>query len=286
MDLPSHELQAFRMVAQTLSFSTAAERVHITQPALSQRIQSLEKTLGLTLFVRDPKGIKLTEAGLRLLRYCQIKDHLESELLADLVKAPGGKLGGRLRVAGYSSVLHSVIMPALAPLIRENPAVQFEFSTREMGDLLGALERAEADFVILDHVIERSNLQSLVLGEEKYVLIQSSSFPVRDTYLDHDPDDQSTEHFFQYQGTKKQVINRCYVDDIDGILQGVALGLGQGVVPRHLLSKNIPVRIVKGMKVMSVPVVLHYFKQSFYSNLQKSTIESLKRNCAAYLRAC
>lgn len=283
MDLPSHELQAFRTVAQTLSFSTAAERIHITQPALSQRIQSLEKTLGLTLFVRDPKGVKLTEAGLRLLRYCQIKDHLESELLNDLVKAPGGKLGGRLRVCGYSSVMHSVIMPALAPLIRENPAVQFEFSMREMGTLLAALERAEADFVILDHVIERNNIQSLVLGEEKYVLVQSKNYPVRDLYLDHDPDDRTTEMFFQKQETKKQDLPRCYVDDNTGILEGVALGLGQGVVPRHLLSKDMAVKVVKGMKVMTVPVVLHYFKQSFYSNLQKSTIEALKLNCSSRL---
>jgi DNA-binding transcriptional LysR family regulator len=297
MDLASHELQAFRMVAQTLNFSTAAERIHITQPALSQRIQSLEKTLGLTLFVRDPKGIKLTEAGMRLLRYCQVKDHLESELLSDLVKAPDGKLGGRLRIAGYSSVLHSVIMPALAKLLRENPAVHFEFSVHEMGELMGVLESGEADFVVMDHEIERANIQTLVLGQEKYVLIQSSQFPKRDVYLDHDPDDRFTETFFQTQNNhprrggvsppstkQKSTLSRCYVNDIDGILKGVALGLGQGVVPHHLLPKDLPIRIAKGLKPMNVPIVLHYFRQSYYSNLQKATIENLKRNCANYLR--
>lgn len=295
MDLASHELQAFRMVAQTLNFSTAAERIHITQPALSQRIQSLEKTLGLTLFVRDPKGIKLTEAGMRLLRYCQVKDHLESELLTDLVKAPDGKLGGRLRIAGYSSVLHSVIMPALAKLLRENPQVHFEFGVHEMGDLMSVLESGEADFVVMDHEVERANIQTLVLGEEKYVLVQSKQFPIREVYLDHDPDDRFTEAFFQTQnkqakvspasGKHKSALSRCYVNDIDGILRGVALGLGQGVVPQHLLPKDFPIRIVKSMKPMNVPIVLHYFRQSYYSNLQKATIESLKRNCLAFLRS-
>jgi DNA-binding transcriptional LysR family regulator len=284
VELATHELQAFRMVAQALNFSLAAERIHITQPALTQRIQSLERTLGLTLFVRDRKGIKLTQAGLRLLRYCQVKDHLESELLSELVKAPGGKLGGPLRIAGYSSVLHSVIMPSLAQLLRDNPAVQFEFSMNETGYLFGMLERGEADFVVIDHAIQRSNIQALELGQEKYVLVQSTEFPVRDIYLDHDPDDQLTEAFLKHQGQDKLEPTRCYVDNIEGILQAVALGLGQGVVPRHLLRKDDRLKVVKSNKPMSIPVVLHYFRQSYYSTLQKATIEALKRNAPSYLR--
>lgn len=284
MELPSHELQAFRMVAQTLNFSLAAERIHITQPALTQRIQSLEKGLGLTLFVRDRKGIKLTEAGLRLLRYCQVKDHLESELLAELVKAPGGKLGGHLRIAGYSSVLNSVVMPSLAALLRDNPSVQFEFGMYDMRSLPSVLERGEADFVLIDHVLQRNNIETVELGQESYVLIQSSEFPITDLYLDFDPDDRLSEAFLEQQGQKGLEIRRCYVDNIEGILQGVALGLGQGVVPRHLLRKDLAVRIVKNAKPLNIPVVLHYFRQSYYSNLQRTTIETLKRNTTTYLR--
>lgn len=284
MDLATHELQAFRMVAQTLNFSLAAERIHITQPALSQRIQSLEKTLGLTLFIRDPRGIKLTEAGLRLLRYCQIKDHLESELLSDLVKSPDGRLGGRLTIAAYSTVLHSVIMPALAPLLRDNPAIQFEFKICQTDALIGLLERAEADFIVLDRVVEKSTIRNLVLGEEKYVLIQSRNFPVRDRYLDHDPTDQITEMFFKAQGENRPALVRSYVEDVEGILRGVELGLGQGVVPRHLLKDDHAVRLAKGLRSLKVPVVLHYFRQSYYSNLQKAAIEALKLNCKEQLR--
>ncbi len=282
MDLPSHELEAFRTLAQTLNFSQAAEKIHITQPALSQRIQNLEKALGLTLFLRDRKGARLTEAGLRLLRYCQIRDHLESELLSDLLKNPGERLGGKLRIAAYSSVLRSVIMPALAPLIRENPAIQFEFSMHEMADLQDVLERAQADFIVSDHVFERKNVQSLLIGEEKYVLIQSSSYPAREVYLDHDPEDRTTELFLNAQHIPAGNYSRSYVDDIEGILQGVALGLGQGVVPRHLIRQDPELRIVKGKKTMKVPVYLHYFKQSFYTSLQKAVIETLKLNCKNY----
>jgi DNA-binding transcriptional LysR family regulator len=239
--------------------------------------------LGLTLFIRDPRGVRLTDAGQRVLRYCQITDHLETELLNDLVKAPSGKLGGRLRICGYSSVMHSVIMPALAPMLRENPNVQFEFSVYEMGDLPGALERAECDFVVMDHANERNNIQSVLLGQESYVLIKSSQFATQDVFLDHDPEDRLTEQFFQRQSGKVPALKRCFVDDIQGVLQGVALGLGKGIVPRHLLPKNSPVKELTRYKPMHVPVVLQYFKQSFYTNLQKSTIEVLKKNCCLYL---
>lgn len=283
MDLASHELQAFRMVAQTLNFSAAAELIHITQPALTQRIQSLEKTLGLTLFVRDRKGVKFTDAGLRLLRYCQVKQHLESELLADLGSAEDGKLGGRLRVAGYSSVLHSVIMPSLAELLRDNPAVQYEFSVHDMSDLLGVLDRGEADFVVMDHEVQRNSLETLLLGHEKYQLIQSRDFAGRDTYLDFEPNDRLTEAFLNHQGGERREVSRSYVDNIEGILQAVALGLGQGIVPRHLVRDDLPVRIVKQAKAMSIPVVITYFGQSYYSKLQSATIDALRQNAHRYL---
>lgn len=283
MEIPSHELLAFRMVATELNFSAAANRVHITQSALSQRIQSLEQRLGLTLFIRDRKEIRLTEAGIRLLRYCQAKDHLEAELLNDLIEVPDGKLGGHLRVAGYSTVLHSVIIPALAPLLRENPAIHFEFGIYEIDELPEVLISGRADFVIMDKSLQKSNLNTIELGQEQYILIQSSKYSPSNVYLDHDLNDKTTSLFFKMQEQETQIINRSYVNDIDGILNGVMLGLGQGVVPRHLLDNNMPVQMVQGIKPMLIPVVLHYFHQPYYSNLQSTVIETLKDNCQQYL---
>lgn len=284
MDIPSHELQAFRMVAQLLNFSAAAERVHISQSALSQRIQSLERRLGLTLLVRDRKAIRLTEAGVRLLRYCQTKDHLESELLNDLVTAADGKLAGHLRIAGFSSVVHSVIMPALAPLLRENSGIQFEFSMHEMKDLPAVLMRGEADFVVMDHAHQKNNIRTHTLGHENYTLVQSSQYPAANVFLDHDPNDKFTKLFLKAQGKDNQTLMRSYVDDIEGVLTGVMLGIGQGVAPRHLLKKEMPLRIMKDVKAMKIPVVLHYFQQPYYSRLQKIVIESLRQNCMEYLQ--
>lgn len=282
-ELPTHELEAFKAAVSTMNFSLAAERIHITQPALSQRIQSLENTLGTTLFIRDRKGARLTEAGVRLLRYCQLKDHLEEELLNDLGISKDDKLGGHLRIAAYSSVLNSVLMPALADLLRDNPAIHFEFSAHEVNVLTGILERGEADFVVLDHHLERHNIEAVVLGDEQYILIDNSQYAGKNTYLDCNPEDRLTEEFLKSQGKQLKTFKRSYVQTIDGIISGVKLGLGQGVIPKHLLPQDEQIKIVKGQKPVKVPVVLHYYRQPYYSSLQKAVIKSLRDNCEQFL---
>ena len=84
MSLNSDQLDAFEAVARLGSFTAAASKLHLTQPALSRRIQSLEEHLNAALFFRKPSGIELTGAGFRLLRFVESKGLLESELTSDL----------------------------------------------------------------------------------------------------------------------------------------------------------------------------------------------------------
>ena len=117
MSLSSGQLDAFVALSRHQSFSRAAEALHITQSALSQRIMKLEEELALTLFIRESHQVRLTPPGERLLRYCQLKDSLEEESLSDM-KATGKKvLTGNLRIAGYSSVVRSVVVPALSSFL-------------------------------------------------------------------------------------------------------------------------------------------------------------------------
>src|SRR5271156_5012173 len=123
MFLSSIQLDAFYAVAQTLHFSQAAEKLHITQSALSQRVLALESELGLTLFIRGRSGVRLTEAALRLLRYCQNRQGLEEELISEIESKGNESLAGTVRIAGFSSVMRSVVLPALAPLLKLHPKI-------------------------------------------------------------------------------------------------------------------------------------------------------------------
>lgn len=117
MKLSNLGLQAFAQTAITLNITQAAKDLGLTQSALSQRIALLENELEVTLFIRESRGLKLTSAGERLLRFSSLNQKMEEELLLEL-KGNKDELAGSLRLAGYSSVLRSILIPALSDFLR------------------------------------------------------------------------------------------------------------------------------------------------------------------------
>lgn len=286
MSLSSLHLDAFHAVARTLNFSRAAKDLHITQSALTQRIQNLEDELGLTLFVRSPRGVVPTPSGERLLRYCQARASMEDELVQELTgkESDDSGLGGTLRIAGYSSILRSVIVPALAPMLRENPRIQLNFMDLELRQLEDALMHGESDYVVVDKDLRRGDVESVLLGEEENVLVTSREHdPPEDLYLDHDPDDRTTFDFLAHQGGRPPEIRRSFFDDIHGIIDGAALGLGRAVIPKHLARADERLKIVKTMRPLKTPVYLQYFKQPFYTRLHEQVVADLRRQASKFL---
>lgn len=89
------ELEAFWWISQTGSFNRAAERLYLTQPSVTARIQALEKELGQQLFERKPRGVRLTDAGRALLPHAErvLQDIRKArQAVVDLMSATGGTL--------------------------------------------------------------------------------------------------------------------------------------------------------------------------------------------------
>jgi DNA-binding transcriptional LysR family regulator len=289
MTLPAHQLDAFHAVAETGGFSRAAKRLGVTQPALSQRIQQLESELKRRLFVRSPTGVTVTDAGARLLRYCEAKRSLESEVLEDLaVEAHPEKadLSGTVRVAAFSSIARSCVLPAVSPVFRDNPRLNIEFSVRETSELEAMLGQGSSELVVLDHIVPRPDVEHVQLGTEELVLVESRHVRVRDdVYLDHDPEDKTTLRFLGRNGVKTRFVRRSFFDDVYGVLDAAALGLGRAVVPRHLLvgATGEALRIIPDMKPAHSPVVMHYFRQPSYTRAHSAVRDAIGKGVPATL---
>lgn len=284
MGLSSLQLDAFFGAARALNFSQAASDLHITQSALSQRIKALEQDLDLTLFVRLPRGVQLTEAGERLLRYCQARFSMEHELLEELTSATKQGLGGMLRIAGYSSIVRSVLIPALAPLLRDNPSVQAHVQNAEIRELPELLLTGNVDFIVSDTPLHRADVESVEIGREEYVMCESVKLAApEERFLDHDPSDTTTHRFLQSQGRKVPEYKRAFLDEIYALIDGVANGLGKAVVSRHLVAHDKRIRILSRFKAMHVPVLLHYHKQPYFTALQRAAIAALSERAPGLL---
>jgi len=284
--LSSAQIESFMTLARELNFSRAAERLHVSQPALTKRIQNLEETLGQPLFLRLRGGLELTESGRILQRHAASVARQENELLDSLVGAAEG-ISGFFRLASFSSCLRSVLIPAIGGLLRDNPRLSCQFIKAEVHELQDLLIDGKVDFSVSLSECERMGVENVRIGIERNVLIESTRHPGRDDcYIDHEPRDNFTERFFLIQtGATVPKMLRAYFDDIYGLIDAVSEGIGRAVVPLHLVRPEHQVRMVPGFRPYEVPVFLHYHAQPYYTKLHRAVIDTLTRECSRYYDA-
>ena len=136
--MDTRQLAAFCAVVERKSFSQAAERLGVTQPAVSLQVRSLEKRLGRRLLDRSGRRVEPTEAGLALYRGAQRLLTLEGQLLAELEAGDEGELGGTLEVGASTGPGSTVVPVLLCEFQRVHPGVAVSLS---ISDTQSVVER-------------------------------------------------------------------------------------------------------------------------------------------------
>ncbi len=270
--LSQDQLQAFAAVARAGSFTRAAQALHLSQPALSRRIVGLEEQLETMLVVRGRSGASLTEAGRRLLVFVEAQRALEEELIGDLEPSPAS-YRGIVRIAGLSSLVPPVVLPALAPFLREHPAVQIAIHRELDRRIVESLTAGSIDFGISQQASEAPGVVNVHLGDEEFVIVESRLQDARrDVFLDVSPGDNTTEAFLAAQPARLRPRrwSRSFMHDEPGILLGVELGIGRAVKPRHTIPDDVAVRVNTSFASVAKPVYLHYRRQRYYGRLHQA----------------
>jgi len=121
--MDTRQLAAFCAVVERRSFSQAAERLGVTQPAVSLQVRALEKRLGRRLLDRSGRRVEPTEAGLRLYRGAQRLLALEEQLLEEVTDSDEGALAGELKLGASTGPAAIVVPLLLCEFQRRNPGV-------------------------------------------------------------------------------------------------------------------------------------------------------------------
>ena len=172
------QLRAFVEVATSGHFGRAAESLHVTQPALTQRIQALEGELGLQLLERNAREVRLTPAGAVLLPHAMRLVQVEDQGLRAL-KAYSSGMVGRLRLAYQSAGDVSMAGVIIAEYRRRFPAVDVETTSGLSGPNLKLLQdrATDAAFALMPST-RPDGVEARKMRREEIILAMPSDHPL------------------------------------------------------------------------------------------------------------
>ena len=142
------ELEVIKILAEEGNMRKAAERLFLSQPALSQRLQSIEKEWETSLFIRSQKGLEPTPAGEIVIAYAKeaiIKQQETFELIASMVD----KVHGTLKIACASIIGQTWLPQVLKEFVERYPDVQISLMTGWSSEIVRALYEREAHIGIV-----------------------------------------------------------------------------------------------------------------------------------------
>src|SRR5215208_286085 len=141
--MDTRQLAAFCAVVERKSFSQAAARLGVTQPAVSLQIRALEKRLGKQLLDRSGRRVEPTEAGRRLYRSAQRMLALEEQLLDEIADAGDGELAGTLEIGASTGPGGSVVPLLLCEFQRANPSVRVALTVSDTQTIVDQVAERE-----------------------------------------------------------------------------------------------------------------------------------------------
>ncbi|WP_262703138.1 MULTISPECIES: LysR family transcriptional regulator [Streptomyces] len=169
MNLDTALLRSFVVLADELHFARAAERLHLEQPALSQRIKRLERRVGAKLFVRDTRNVRLTPAGAGFLAdVSELLDRLDDAVVRAREVEAGSR--GTVRVAYTLSVGYETL-PVLFGSVQERlPDLSFEAIEMWEKDVLDAVRRRTWDIGLVRCNPDDPGIASVLIRNEPLIL--------------------------------------------------------------------------------------------------------------------
>ena len=162
-----YQLQSFVTVVSEGSMTAAADKLYLTQPAISQQIRNLEEELGVEVLVRGVRQIKPTLQGELLFDYARRILQLANQAEV-AVRAMGAELSGELKVGTLNSLGIQLMSPIVARLLKHNPKLSVRIDYAMGEELIEAFERRELDILILP---ETEKQYSRTLQAEKRFLM-------------------------------------------------------------------------------------------------------------------
>ncbi len=264
-------LKVFRTVAEKLNFTSAAEALFLTQPAVTLQIKTLEEDLGMKLFDRSHGKVRLTEAGELLVGYAkQIADlyHEAETALGSLI----GEDRGRLAIGASTTIAQYILPPLISNFLSKNPKIEFSMISANTENIVKALDTNEINLGLVEGPTGRINLKAEPFLEDEIVVIAAANheWALHDNLI-IDVDQlakiplifrergsgtrQVVENALKKGGLKLAELNIVMeLDSTEAIKSVVEANLGIGFVSRFGLTREIELKTLKIIKINNLEI--------------------------------
>ena len=264
------QLRVFDTVAQHLSFSAASRELHLTQPAVSMQVKSLEDEAGLPLFDRVGKRVFLTEAGAELLRHSRII----SQQLRDAEEAFAARKGltqGRLNITMVSTAKYFAPR-LLAQFLKIHPGVTVRLSASNRETVIGQIADNEVDLAIMGRPPQRMETVAEPFARHPHVIIAAPDHPLAgrrrvplsrlacETFLVREPGSGTRgllERLFADHGLSLNVSMELASNET--IKQAVIVGMGVSFLSRHTIDLELRTGRLVILEVAGLPIVRDWY---------------------------
>ena len=264
------QLKVFEAVARQLSFSRAAEELHLTQPAVSAQVRALEQHAGLPLFEQLGKKVFLTPAGRQMLE--SSRAILEQVQAAEHSLATfRGVKGGRLNVSVISA--GDYFFPKLlVAFAGRHEGIELNFGVCNREELLAQLEANATDLAIMVRPPSQPDMVAEPFAPHPYVVVANTSHPLvgkrrisMDSLLgepfivrERGSDTwNSMEDGFGARVDKLNVVMQ--IKSTETIKQAVIAGMGLSFLSAHTLSRELQARELAVLDVRGLPLMLNWY---------------------------
>lgn len=270
LNVTFRQLRIFEAVARHLSFSRAAQELHLTQPAVSMQVRSLEDTVGLPLTEQVGKRIHLTAAGAEVARHARLLA-LQLRELDESVAAMRGARGGRL-VIGVVSTAKYFAPRLLAEFRRRYPDVALRLEVHNREHVVEMLGDNRIDVAIMGSPPKSFETVAEAFADHPLIIIAAPSHPLAkkrsvalpqlsgETFLVREAGSgtrSAMERFFAAQGFN--LANAFEMDSNETIKQAVMAGMGVAFISGHTVGLELEAGRLARLAVAGTPVLRQWF---------------------------
>ncbi|MGG1553243.1 selenium metabolism-associated LysR family transcriptional regulator [Paenibacillus ferrarius] len=282
MALNFHQLHIFYTVAEKGSFSHAASALHMTQPAVTMQVQSLEDYFGVKLFHRSTKKIELSEAGRALLPFAKSSIELIRDTDVAMSKFTM-MIEGRLQL-GASLTMGEYILPRLlGPFRKEYPNISVSMKVMNTAQILEEVLNHQLNFGLVEAPIHHPDVHTEAILSDELSLIVPAEHPLAD--FEVVPLEEMLKYPFvlreQGSGTRRvmeEEFARCGMDysgmrimmelgSTGAIKSAVEAGLGISILSSSSVKHEVTLGLFKVKKIENI-----VFKRNFYAIYLSSTL--------------